>query len=54
MQLPEALPKKEYVLVIDDTQPNLHLLVTMLTRRGYQVIGVSDSLKAVSVIRLLS
>ena len=48
MQLPEALPKKEYVLVIDDTPPNLHLLITMLTRRGYQVIGVSDSLKAVS------
>ncbi|PZV17358.1 MAG: diguanylate cyclase response regulator [Pseudanabaena sp.] len=51
MQLPEALPKKEYILVVDDTPHNLHLLITMFTRRGYEVIGVSDSLAAVSTVK---
>jgi diguanylate cyclase (GGDEF)-like protein len=51
MQLPEALPKKEHVLVIDDTPPNLHLLISMLTRRGYDVRGVSDGLTALSTMQ---
>ena len=51
MQLPEALPKKDYVLVIDDTPPNLHLLISMLTRKGYEVSGVSDGLTALSIMQ---
>jgi PleD family two-component response regulator len=51
MQLPEALPKKDSVLVIDDTPPNLHLLISMLTRKGYEVSGVSDGLTALSTVQ---
>lgn len=51
MQLPEALPKKDSVLVIDDTPPNLHLLTSMLTRKGYEVSGVSDALTALSTVQ---
>jgi len=51
MQLTEALHKKEYILVIDDTPPNLHLLITMLTRKGYEVRGVSDGLAGLSTVQ---
>ena len=51
MQITEALQKKEYILVIDDTPPNLHLLITMLTRRGYEVRGVSDGLAGLSTVQ---
>ncbi|WP_055076630.1 PleD family two-component system response regulator [Pseudanabaena sp. 'Roaring Creek'] len=50
MQLPEAIPKKECVLVVDDTPPNLHLLITMLTRKGYHARGVEDGYMALSDI----
>ncbi|NUN64920.1 PleD family two-component system response regulator [Pseudanabaena biceps] len=50
MQPFEVRPKDEYILVIDDTPPNLHLLIAMLTRRGYATRGVSDGLVALSEI----
>lgn len=51
MQSLEIIPKSEYILVIDDTLHNLHLLTTMLTRRGYRSHGVNDSLMALSEIQ---
>lgn len=51
MQLSEAAPKKEYILVVDDTPPNLQLLLTMLTRKGYEAQGVIDGLVALSDIQ---
>lgn len=48
MQLFEAVPKKEYILVVDDTPPNLQLLLTMLTRKGYKARGVVDGAMALS------
>jgi len=42
MQSTETIPKKDYVLVVDDTPPNLHLLITMLTRKGYDARGEAD------------
>jgi diguanylate cyclase (GGDEF)-like protein len=48
MQLLENLPKKEYILVVDDTPHNLQLLLNMLTRKGYEAIGVSDGIKALA------
>ncbi|MFM7887897.1 MAG: diguanylate cyclase domain-containing protein, partial [Pseudanabaena sp.] len=42
MQLLETIPKKEHILVVDDTPANLQLLLTMLTRKGYEAYGVSD------------
>ncbi len=51
MQLLEAIPKKEYILVVDDTPPNLQLLLTMLTRKGYEAYGVSDGIKALSHVQ---
>ncbi len=50
MQPPEA-PRKDYILVIDDTPPNLHLLITMLTRKGYEARGVNDGLVALSDVQ---
>lgn len=46
MQSPESALKKEYILVVDDTPPNLHLLVTMLTRKGYDTRGVDSGAAA--------
>ncbi len=46
MQLSEAAPKKEYILVVDDTPPNLQLLLTMLMRKGYEVCGAVDGTTA--------
>ncbi|MBD2175405.1 PleD family two-component system response regulator [Pseudanabaena sp. FACHB-1998] len=46
MQLLEAVTKKEYILVVDDTPPNLQLLLTMLTRKGYEARGVNDGSSA--------
>lgn len=51
MQSLEIIPKSEYILVVDDTLHNLHLLTTMLTRRGYRSHGVNDSLMALSEIQ---
>ncbi|PZU95653.1 MAG: diguanylate cyclase response regulator [Pseudanabaena sp.] len=51
MQSLETIPKSEYILVVDDTPHNLHLLITMLTRRGYRSHGVNDSLIATSVVQ---
>ena len=48
MQLLENLPKKEYILVVDDTPHNLQLLLNMLTRKGYEAMGVSDGIKALA------
>jgi len=48
MQLLEAIPKKEYILVVDDTPPNLQLLLTMLARKGYEAHGVSDGATALA------
>lgn len=48
MQLLEAIPKKEYILVVDDTPPNLQLLLTMLARKGYEAHGVPDGATALS------
>jgi len=48
MQLLEAIPKKEYILVVDDTPPNLQLLLTMLARKGYDAHGVPDGAAALS------
>ncbi|MBD2152474.1 PleD family two-component system response regulator [Pseudanabaena sp. FACHB-1277] len=42
MQSTETIPQKDYVLVVDDTPPNLHLLITMLTRKGYDARGAAD------------
>lgn len=42
MQLLEAIPKKEYILVVDDTPPNLQLLLATLTRKGYEAHGITD------------
>ncbi|MEI6428072.1 MAG: PleD family two-component system response regulator [Pseudanabaena sp. ELA607] len=42
MDIPPINNKKEYILVVDDTPPNLHLLLTMLTRKGYEARGVVD------------
>ena len=50
MQLLESVTQKEYILVVDDTPPNLQLLLTMLTRKGYQVCGVRDGDTALSNI----
>ncbi len=46
MQVPKVVPQKEYILVVDDTQPNLHLLITMLTRKGYEISGVDNGADA--------
>ncbi len=27
MQVPKVAPQKEYILIVDDTPPNLHLLL---------------------------
>ena len=51
MQLSEAPSKKEYILVVDDTPPNLQLLLTMLTRKGYEAQGVIEGLVALSDIQ---
>lgn len=51
MQPFKVIPKDEYILVIDDTPPNLHLLITMLTRKGYATRGISDGLIALSEIQ---
>ncbi|PZO41532.1 MAG: diguanylate cyclase response regulator [Pseudanabaena frigida] len=51
MQLLEAVPSKEYILVVDDTPPNLQLLLTMLKRKGYEAHGVTDGLVALSDIK---
>jgi len=51
MQSLEAIPKNDYILVVDDTPHNLNLLITMLNRRGYSSHGVNDSLMALSVIQ---
>ncbi len=48
MQLLEAIPKKEYILVVDDTPPNLQLLLTMLSRKGYEAHGVTDGATALA------
>jgi diguanylate cyclase (GGDEF)-like protein len=48
---PSEAPKKDYILVIDDTPPNLHLLITMLTRKGYEAKGVNDGLVALSDVQ---
>ncbi len=48
MQLLEAIPKKEYILVVDDTPPNLQLLLTMLSRKGYKAHGVTDGATALA------
>lgn len=48
MQLLEAIQKKEYILVVDDTPPNLQLLLTMLARKGYKTNGVTDGATALS------
>ncbi len=50
MQLLESVTQKEYILVVDDTPPNLQLLLTMLTRKGYQARGVRDGDTALSDI----
>ncbi len=46
MQLLKSTTKEDYILVVDDTPPNVQLLLTMLTRRGYQARGVSDGITA--------
>lgn len=51
MQLLEAIPPKEYILVVDDTPPNLQLLLTMLSRKGYQANGVNDGTTALAIIQ---
>ena len=48
MHLSESISKKDYILVVDDTPPNIHLLVTMLTRKGYDARGVGDGLVALA------
>jgi diguanylate cyclase (GGDEF)-like protein len=48
MQLLQTLAKKEYILVVDDTPYNLQLLLNMLTRKGYEAIGVTDGIKALA------
>ena len=48
MQLLENSPKKEYILVVDDTPHNLQLLLNMLTRKGYEAVGVNDGIKALA------
>ena len=48
MQLLENLSKKEYILVVDDTPHNLQLLLNMLTRKGYEAMGVTDGIKALA------
>jgi diguanylate cyclase (GGDEF)-like protein len=50
MQSTETILKKDYVLVVDDTPPNLHLLVTMLTRKGYDARGAADGELALATI----
>ena len=48
MQLLQTLAKKEYILVVDDTPHNLQLLLNMLTRKGYEAMGVTDGIKALA------
>ena len=48
MQLLENSPRKEYILVVDDTPHNLQLLLNMLTRKGYEAVGVNDGIKALA------
>ncbi len=51
MQLLENSPKKEYILVVDDTPYNLNLLLNMLTRKGYAAMGVNDGIRALADIQ---
>ena len=46
MQLLKSTPKKDYILIVDDTPPNVQLLLTMLTRKGYEARGVNDGVTA--------
>ncbi len=50
MQSTETIPHKDYVLVVDATPPNLHLLITMLTRKGYYARGAADGELALATI----
>jgi diguanylate cyclase (GGDEF)-like protein len=51
MQVLEATQKKEYILVVDDTPPNLQLLLTILSRKGYEASGVTDGATVLSNIQ---
>ena len=46
MQLIKSTPQEDYILVVDDTPPNVQLLLTMLTRKGYKARGVNDGVTA--------
>ncbi|MDX2256146.1 MAG: PleD family two-component system response regulator [Pseudanabaenaceae cyanobacterium bins.39] len=37
---------QDRILVVDDTAPNLHLLLTMLSRKGYNAKGISNGAQA--------
>ena len=51
MQVPKVVPQEEYILVVDDTLPNLHLLIMMLKRRGYHAHGVNNGEEALADIQ---
>ena len=50
--MPDPQVAKEDILIVDDTLPNLRLLVAMLTEQGYKVRGVPNGPTALTAARL--